>query len=215
MPRSYNSATQASLNAGRIVDRKLILLDLGSGLYGFHTGLGPFVFNGVTYVGAGSLIDVGGVRQTSDLSSVQVVGRLTSIPNTTLTRDVLSTIEQEVYHQRPCTLMSAYFNPDTYSLLSVEIDYRGYIDRVVHGETVNGDAYLDFHLESKFRDHQKRGYRIRSDADQKLIDPFDSGFQHSTSVVSEKVLFGRVEQQAAPAAAYVPKKKSWIQRIFG
>src|SRR4051812_31410285 len=136
--RSFAPATQDALDAGRIVDRRMVLFDFASGLYGFWSGLGPFVYNGTTYQGAGSLLQIEGVRQTSDLSAVQVVGRLTGIPNSALSPDVLATIESEVYHQRPCTLAVAYFHPTTYALLSVEIDYRGVIDRIVHKEQVDG-----------------------------------------------------------------------------
>ena len=49
MRSSFLPATQASLDAGRIVDRRLVLLNFASGLYGFWSGLGPFTYNGVTY----------------------------------------------------------------------------------------------------------------------------------------------------------------------
>src|SRR4051812_41426440 len=164
MPRSYNAAVQAALDAGRISSRNLFTLDLGSGIYGFHTGMGPFTYNGTVYVGAGSLISVDGVKQTSDLSAVQVVGRLTSIPNTELTPDKLATIEADVYHQRPCTIHTVYFNADTGAFLNAELEYRGYIDRIVHSENVDGNAVLEMYLESRFRDHQRTGYRLRTDA---------------------------------------------------
>lgn len=213
MPRSLNSSTQAALDAGRVVDRRLFLLDLGSGLYGFHTGLGPFVYNGVTYKGAGSLISIQGMRQTSDLSSVQVVARLSSIPNTALTPEVLATIENEVYHQRPAQILTAYFHPDTYAFLSAELEYRGYIDRIVHDEGPGG-YYIDVHLESRFRDHQRRGYRVRSSADQQRIDAADTGLRHLTAVSSETVTFGR-SNTAATSPQFVPKKKGFFERIFG
>ena len=216
--RSFTAATQAALDAGRIVDRRMVLLDLGSGLYGFWSGLGPFSYNGVTYQGAGSLLEIDGVRQTSDLSAVQVVGRLTGIPNSLLTPDVLATIESEVYHQRPCTLAIAYFHPSTFALLSVEVDYRGVIDRIVHREQSDDAAVLEVQLESRFRDHQKGGYRVRSDADQRRIDPNDDSLRHVTQVVNEQVIFGRLDSATAEAVtAYHQKKESrsiW-DRIFG
>src|SRR5215207_6966463 len=214
MPRAFNISTQAALDAGRVADRRLILFDLASGLYGFHSGLGPFTYNGVTYVGSGSLISIEGVRQSSDLSSVQVTARLTSIPNSALTPDVLSTIEAETYHQRPAEILTAYFNPDTWALLSVELEYRGYVDRIVHGDQVNGESYIEAHLESRFRDHQRRGYRVRSLLDQQRIDPSDTGLRHVTAVTSTPVLFGRTDPAVA-ATQYVPKKKSFLSRIFG
>ena len=214
MPRAFNTTTQAALNAGRVADRRLILFDLASGIYGFHSGMGPFTYNGVTYVGSGSLISIEGVKQSSDLSSVQVTVRLTAIPNTALTPDVLATIEAETYHQRPAEISTAYFNPDTWALMSVELEYRGYIDQVVHGDNVGGESYIEAHLESRFRDHQRRGYRVRSNLDQQRIDASDNGLKHINAVTSESVLFGRTDPAIA-GQAYVPKKKSFFSRIFG
>jgi hypothetical protein len=211
MSRALNLATTGTLNDGRTSERGLILFDLGSGLYGYHTGLGPFVYNGVTYQGAGSLISVDGVRQTADLGAVQVIARLTAIENTELTPDVLATIENEVYHQRPCSIYTAYFNPDTGELLSVEIEYRGYIDRMVHTENIDGQAVLEAHLESRFRDHGKSGYRVRSDSDQRRINANDNSLRHAATVATETVKFGRSEQPP-PAPA---KKKNFFQRLFG
>lgn len=202
MSIAFNPATSDTLAAGRVVDRGMILLDLGSGPYGFWTGIGPFTYGGVTYVGAGSLIEVEGIRQASDLSAVPVVARLTAIENSDLTPDLLATIETEVYHQRPVTIMTAYFHPETYVLLSVEVEYRGYIDQLVHTESIDGQAVLEGHFESRFRDHQRSGYRVRSDADQRRIDPDDDGLAHVTAVATETILFGR-----SPTPAPVPTKK--------
>jgi hypothetical protein len=219
MPLALTPATQTALDAGSVVDRGLLLFDLGSGLYGFWTGIGPFTNpnDGITYIGAGSLIEVDGIKQSSDLSAVQVVVRLTAIENTDLTPDTLATIETEVYHQRPCTISTAYFDPDSYSLLSVETEYRGYIDQIVHSETIDGAAVLEAHLESRFRDHQRSGYRVRSDVDQRRISASDNGLRHVTAVATEKIEFGRTEAQvAASQAVPVTKpKKSFLERIFG
>lgn len=217
MPRSYNSAVQSALDAGRVGDRTLVTMVLGSGTYGFWSGQGTFSFNGVTYVGAGSLIEIEGIKQTSDLSAVAVVGRLTAIANSDLSPDVLATIENEVYHQRPCSISTAYFDVDTGGLLNVEIEYDGIIDRIVHTESIDGRAQIEVYLESNFRDHQRSGYRMRSSADQHRIDDTDTGLRYVNSVADEPVTFGRVGKEAAAAAAIAPppKKKSFFERIFG
>lgn len=190
MALALDTATKAALDGGRSVDRGLILFDFPSGLWGFWTGLGPFTWQGVTYVGSGSLIAVDGIKQTADLSAVQVKATLTGVPDTALTPDTLATIEAEAYHQRPCTIMTAYFDAETYGLLSVETEYRGYVDRIVHQD---GDAaVLEVQLESRFRDHSRSGYRVRSDADQRRIDPTDDGLKNVATVHTETILFGRL-----------------------
>jgi hypothetical protein len=214
MPRSLNVNTQTALNSDRIIDRGMLLFDLGSGLYGFHTGLGPFVYNGVTYVGAGSLITAEDFQQSQGLQSQALVLSLTSVPNSDLTPDVLATIENEVYHQRPATVMTSYFDADTRLLLSVEIEYRGYIDQIIHKILNPGESRLEVHLESKFRDLSRTGYRKRSDEDQKRILANDNSLRHVNVVASERVLFGRTQNQT-PAAAVAPRKRGGLFGLFG
>jgi hypothetical protein len=96
----------------------------------------------------------------------------------------------------------------------VEVEYRGYVDRIVHTESIDGQAVLEVHLESKFRDHQRTGYRVRSDHDQKRILSTDNGLRHVTSVSHERVLFGRAEQ-TPQAIQPVKKPKSFFDRLFG
>lgn len=212
MAVSLTAATQTALDGGRIADRGMILFDFASGLYGFWTGLGPFTYSGVTYVGAGTLIAVDNLKGVSDLSSVPVVVRLTGIANSDLTPDVLATVEAETYHQRPVTILTAYFDADARVLLSVETEYRGYVDRIVHAD--DEAAVLEVYLESRFRDHQKSGYRVRSDADQRRIAPNDGGLRHAATVHTETVLFGRLSgPEMAWQSAMLTKKAK--RGIFG
>jgi hypothetical protein len=219
MPRSYDVNDQAALDAHVVSSRMLVRLDLAQGVFGFWTGIGILAYGGVNYVGAGSLLSIEGIKQSSDLSSVQVVGRLTGIANSDLTPDVLASIETYTYHQRECIIYSAYFNESDTMIGAPEIEFRGYIDRIVHTDNADGQAAIEVHLESRFRDHQKSGYRVRSDQDQRNIDPTDEGMRHVTKVSSEKVTFGKVSEATAQQTFQPQKKASGISglinRIFG
>ncbi|HLL28587.1 MAG TPA: DUF2163 domain-containing protein [Xanthobacteraceae bacterium] len=194
--RTFDSGTLASLAAGHIVARGLVLFDFDSGLYGFWDGYGTLTFNGVDYVGAGSLISVDPISMVSDLSAVPLVLRLTAVPNSDLTPDTLATIEGETYHQRPVTIYRAYMDIDTRALISVEKIYRGYLDRIDHDQNINGNAQLVVNLESKARDNTKHGFRNRDDADQKTIDSNDGGLSHAVMAASLDIFWGR----ATPAS---------------
>ncbi|MEK9751751.1 MAG: hypothetical protein VW338_00870 [Rhodospirillaceae bacterium] len=192
MAYGIDASTLAELQAGRANDRYMVLFDLVSGYYGFWGGLGTFSYNAVTYVGAGSLIGVEDVGQVSDGSAVPLILTLTAIPNSDLSPDVLASIENETYHQRPVVIMTAYFSTAGV-LISVETEYRGYVDKITHEHVVGGEAVLRVHLESKARDHTRRGYRMRSDADQRLIDPNDGGLRHTIQAATVPILWGRTE----------------------
>ena len=163
MAVSFDAATQASLDAGRVVRRSMALFDFASGLYGFHSGRGSFTYNSNTYIGVGSLLSVSAMQQGSDLEAKRVV--LTVDPNLEeeIGANVLTSIENETYHRRPVIFYTGFWDPDTMALLSVEVFYDGILDQVIHSGQVKKDDNLAMHVVSRFYDHKKSGHRIRSD----------------------------------------------------
>lgn len=213
MPLSFAPATAAQLATGRTAERDMVLFDFPSGLWGFWSGEGPLAFQGVTYVGAGSLLSLADLRQSAELAAIKVSLQLRAIPNTDLTPDVLATIEQEQYHQRPVTLMTAFLDPDSGALLSVEVWMRGLVDRMVHTDEDDG-ASLECQVETRTRDITKSGYRKRSDGDQRLLDPTDDGLVHVATVHDETVYFGRLDPAAQWFKDTLAKKKA-RRGLFG
>ena len=190
--RSYDSDTLALLASGRAATRDMILFDFASGLFGFWTGIGVLPYSTVDYVGAGKLIQIDGLSFEGGLAPSNVTVSLSAIPEQGLTVDVLSTIESEQYHQRPVTISRAYIHPDTRAVLSVERMYRGYLDQIVHDLQAGGGAALTATLESRSRDHTRVGHRVRSDADQRLVDSGDGFFLYA-GVADAKFLWGRAK----------------------
>jgi hypothetical protein len=212
MPLSYAPATTAQLASGRSAERDMVLFDFPSGLWGFWSGFGTLTFQGVTYVGAGALLDLSNLQESTELASRKLTLKLRAIPDTALTPDVLATIEAEQYHQRPVTLMTAYLNPDTGALVSVEVVMRGIVDRMLHRE--DPDAVLECSVETRTRDITKTGVRKRTVEDQKRIDPTDTGFRHIATVHTETIRFGRLDPASQWWKDTVTAKKK-KKGIFG
>lgn len=189
--RDFDNDTLALLDSGRLATRGLLLFDFPSGLYGFWDDIGTLVYSGVTYKGAGQMISLSEVGFSGDLSSNSIELKLTSIHDTDLTPDVLASIEAESYHQRPVTLSRAYINPDTRALVSVQRVYRGYVDQMVHDYTIGGEATLTCTVQGRGRDNTRRGWRVRSDADQKRIEVTDGGMRHAAVAGTQDIYWGR------------------------
>jgi len=82
-------------------------------------------------------------------------------------------------------------------LLGYDVWARGSIDTLPRNEKVGGEAVISASLETPARGLGRRGARMRSDADQRLIDPLD-GFFKNTAFAAEKTLYwgGRRPSQA-------------------
>lgn len=190
MVQSIDTDTLNSLETGRGDARTLVLFQLGSGNYGFHTGLGPHTYNGVTYVGAGSLLDSGDIEEGANGEVISITLTLSAVPNSELSPDVLASIESETYHLRPVSIYTVYYDPDTGTELSTELEWVGEIDQITHLDRGGGNAVLAASCSSKSFEYQRIGYRMRDDRDQKIVFADDRGLRHATKSASERIRWG-------------------------
>jgi hypothetical protein len=174
-----------------LASAELLLFDLPSGLHGFWPGHGPLPVDGVSYVGAGSLIKIEPSVQGLDFAATPLRVTLRAVPDSELSPDKLATIEDEQYKGRPSSYSLAYFERATGALITVERLWQGYIDFLSHEGTVAADYVLVGNLEPRSLDHSRRGFRVRGDADQKLIDPDDKFYEHAATVTKENLPYGR------------------------
>lgn len=167
----------------------MVLFQFPSGNYGFWDGAGPFTHNGITYHPGGQLIEIDTGTQSLSLDSAAITLRLYANPDTSLTEDVLRTIETENYHQRPVTISKALFNADSRALISVVPVWRGYLDQVTHERGPEGYSLVG-RCESRSIDYTRRGWASASDAEQQQISAGDRGFQYTGVAGTVAVPFG-------------------------
>lgn len=198
--QDIDPAVLAQIAKGAYTSTHLLLFDLVEGLYGFWGGHGPITVNGINYVGAGSLIEISQMNLGADLAASPLTVTLRALPETALTPDVLATIDNYGYKNRPAHLSLAYFDPVAGVIVTAFQWWQGYIDIIEHSQTVGGNYTLIGHLEPLSLDHSRIGYRMRSDADQKLIDPSDRFFEHAGTTATMRIQYGRSGMGTAPGA---------------
>lgn len=191
--RTIDASHQAAVNAGRVVTRAAVLFVLGSGSYGFWSGEGPWTFNTVTYIGAGKLISGRlSVPQSIDGQARFLDLKLSSVPNSDLTPDVLASIEAESYKNRPMRLYEVIFDADTRAQITVRIRFAGQISNIEHEYSVGGGYTLTAHCASRSIDHQRIGFAMRTQEQQLQIDPDDTGsLEYVATVGTEVIPWGR------------------------
>ena len=104
----------------------------------------------------------------------------------------------------PAILWRLIFSSDGNTLLDYNVWARGRLDTLVTEEEIGGTATLTAQLETAARGLGRRGARMRSDADQRLIDATD-GFFKNVSYAGEKMLYwgGRRPVRASNAVGGV------------
>lgn len=88
----------------------------------------------------------------------------------------------------------------TNALLDYQVWARGRFDTIEREEEIGGTAKITIQVETAAKGLGRRGARMRSDADQRLIDPAD-GFFKNVSYAAEKTLYwgGRRPARAGSA----------------
>jgi hypothetical protein len=146
-------------------------------------GWSEIEFDGRTFEGVG------------DRGLVQVVGGALgdAAQNITLTLsgiepETLALLDAAEVSGAPTILWRLIFDQTGNTLLDFNVWARGRLDTLQRQEEIGGTASITAQLETAAKGLGRRGARMRSDADQRLIDAND-GFFKNVSYAGEKTLY--------------------------
>lgn len=100
----------------------------------------------------------------------------------------------------PAVLWRLIFSSDGNTALDADVWARGRLDTISREEEIGGTAKIVAELETAAKGLGRRGARMRSDADQRLIDPND-GFFRNVSYAAEKTLYWNGRRPARAGSA--------------
>lgn len=158
-------------------------------------GWGPITFDGRTFepIGDRGLAQVLGGALGSGAQNITLA--LSGIEPATL-----ELLDATDISSAPAVLWRLIFDQTGNTLLDFEVWARGRLDTLETDEEIGGIAAIRAELETAAKGLGRRGARMRSDADQRLIDPSD-GFFKNVSFAGEKTLYwgGRRPARAGSA----------------
>lgn len=108
----------------------------------------------------------------------------------------------------PAVLWRLIFSSDGNTALDADVWARGRVDIVKREEEIGGTAMIIAELETAAKGLGRRGARMRSDADQRLIDPND-GFFRNVSYAAEKTLYWNGRRPARAGSALPGVGSGW------
>jgi len=205
--RTLSPAVLDLLDKGTLKLAEMMRFDLGTGQYGFWTGREDYIYGSITYR-PGGILSVSSIEGQLGMMAQGLTIELAASPDDGLTPDVLASMEQEVWHQRPVTISSMFFHPETYALLFIEPLYRGFIDTLEYED--GAEPKLVAQCESRALDNARENYRLRSLNDQHLIEQQDNFYSFAESAGKVVIPWG----QDPNANAQKPKKRKKILGIF-
>jgi len=192
--RTISGPAQAALVAGDVIEAGALAIMTSSpvGLWG---GDGNLVIDGVTHIGLGDrfmLLETGGALGGEEQGAEVTLSGVD--PDVEVLR-ALSDLRGA-----PVVARRLIFNGTGATLLETEVRIRGRVDQLPGEETPGGESVIRLKIEGAARGAGRRGGRMRTDADQRLINGTDGGFRR-ISHAGEVTLYwgGKPPQRASQA----------------
>lgn len=187
-------AALAALEAGTAIVTGAVEIDCDP-VVRIWGGYRNLTFDGRTFqpVGDRGLVQVTGGALGDAAQNIELV--LSGIDPETL-----ALLDASEVRGASAILWRLIFDQTGTSLLGFNVWARGRLDTLPREEEIGGTAKITARLETAARGLGRRGGRMRSDADQRLIDPAD-GFFKNVSYAGEKTLYwgGRRPARAGSA----------------
>jgi hypothetical protein len=180
MTRAIDAAADAALNRAEVHAALLITLDFASGPMRMFTGLGRLVWAGNTYTGAGDLVGISTIEETSELRSTVTTLTLSGVPTSLVG---MAQAANEAWQNRSATLHLATFDEtgrafdgEPTQLLAGRMDQLTYTE----GDT----ASFALSIESRLVDLERARVRRYTDEDQQAEYPDDKVFEYVEDIAA-------------------------------
>lgn len=192
--KSYSDAAMAEIIAGTAITSGAveILCDPPVRVWG---GYGTLTIDGEPYLGIGDR----GIAQVSS-SSIGKADQNITLTLSGIEPDTLELYDATEVADAPVTLWRLIFKGDGKTFLDAEVFTRGRLDELPGEEEIGGPATINAMIETAARGLGRRGGRMRTDADQRLVNPTDGFFKH-VSYAGEKTLYWGGMKPATAAGA--------------
>ena len=185
MSRTLSTAMQAVATAEVVRPIYLVDLEFASGSIYLWSGLGDLSFNSNTYIGAGDLLTIGAVQESTELTATGAQITLGGIK-----QSLLTLARDEPYQGRPLTIRLGAFNENGDLIASPVILFSGFMDVMTindSGET----STITVSAENKLIIFQKTAVRRYTAEDQKIEHPTDKGFEFVAKIQEKEIVWGR------------------------
>lgn len=184
MSRVLSTEMQAVATAEVVRPIYLIDMEFTSGSIYFWSGVGNLTFNSNDYLGAGDLISIGSVTETSELQANGATVTLTGIK-----QSLVSIARDEPYQGRPLTIRLGALDDSGDLIASPVIIFSGFMDVMTIAD--EGDfSTISVSVENKLIAFERASVRRYTSEDQKIDYPSDKGFEFVTKIQEKEIIWG-------------------------
>lgn len=184
MARDLSTAYKAEITSG--VCRPFLLFQafFDSATIRFWNGVGNLVYAGDTYTGAGHLLNLSNIDETTKIESRGITLKLSGIPSS-----LISIALAENYQDRKIAVDIGFFDSSGTIVVS---PYRFFSGKADVMEILDGSdtATISLSAENDIIILQRVNERRRTHEDQKLQSATDTFFKNVTSLQNQQIIWG-------------------------
>ena len=185
MSRSLTSAMQSAVTADLVRPIILVQCAFDSGNLNLWNGVGNLTVSSVDYVGAGTLLAIGEITETSELQANGITVTLSGI-----TDPLLAKARDEDYQGRELKVLLGAMDASN-GVISTPVNvFSGFMDTMVINDS-SENATIQIAVENRLIGFERTRVR-RYTAEDQLIDfPNDKGLEFVADMAEKEIVWGR------------------------
>lgn len=185
MSRSLTSAMQSAVTADLVRPIILVQCAFDSGNLNLWNGVGNLTVSSVDYVGAGTLLAIGEISETSELQANGITVTLSGI-----TDPLLAKARDEDYQGRELKVLLGAMDASN-GVISTPVNvFSGFMDTMVINDS-SETATIQIAVENRLIGFERTRVR-RYTAEDQLIDfPNDKGLEFVADMAEKEIVWGR------------------------
>ena len=185
MSRSLTSSMQTAVTADLVRPIILVQCAFDSGDLNLWNGIGTLTVSSVDYVGAGTLLSIGEIAESSELQANGITVTLSGI-----TDPLLSKARDEDYQGRELKVLLGAMDSSNGVISDPVIVFSGFMDTMVINDSAE-TATIQIAVENRLIEFERTRIRRYTAEDQKIDYPNDKGLEFVAELAEKEILWGR------------------------
>jgi hypothetical protein len=183
--RDLSSAMQTELAAQKLTPVMFFEGEWTAGFLRFWTGIGTITWGGKTWTGAGNVLGISPIEETTQLRAAGVRVSLSG-----MSQDIIATVLQYAAYGRSGSIWLGCLAGDSGTLVSDPyLMFQGNLD-VPSIEETGDTCQISVSYESRLIDLERASDRRWTQDDQQIAYPGDKGFEFMAKMVDKTVTWG-------------------------
>jgi hypothetical protein len=185
MSRSLTSSMQTAVTADLV--RPIILVECAfdSGDLNLWNGIGTLTVSSTDYVGAGTLLAIGEIAESSELQANGITVTLSGI-----TDPLLAKARDEDYQGRELTVKLGAMDSSNGVISNPVTVFSGFMDTMVINDSAE-TATIHIAVENRLIEFERTRIRRYTAEDQKISYPNDKGLEFVAEMAEKEIVWGR------------------------